>query len=261
MSRGALQKLHRRSRYEKQTKLVFCTQSKKGSENRSSHFEPKISWIFFSRGSGPPLKPYVSFAKEPYKRDFILQKRPISLRSLLIVARIYHEFACYMFDIVHLLAFPCLISWICVLFYVWNRRFACFSLFEIVDLLAFLCLISWICLLFYVWYLGFACFSMLIYLFFPLLRDLSGLYKWVVFARRVREPSLVFPLCVLMSLLSISKDCSLCMDLFDIQKIMVLLFFSLLIKWVICICTYIHIYMHVKRIHIYICHKCILMCT
>jgi len=134
-------------------------------------------------------------------------------------------------------------------------------MFNILDLLAFLCLISWICLLFYVWYLGFACFSMLIYLFFPLLRDLSGLYKWVVFARRVREPSLVFPLCVLMSLLSISKDCSLCMDLFDIQKIMVLLFFSLLIKWVICICTYIHIYMHVKRIHIYICHKCILMCT
>jgi len=56
MSRGALQKLHRRSRFEKRTKLVCCTQSKKGSENRSSRFEPKISWISFSRGSGPPLK-------------------------------------------------------------------------------------------------------------------------------------------------------------------------------------------------------------
>ena len=55
MSRGVLQKLHRRSRYEKRTKIVFCTQSKKRSENRSSHFEPKISWISFSRGSGPPL--------------------------------------------------------------------------------------------------------------------------------------------------------------------------------------------------------------
>jgi len=55
MSRGALQKLHRRGRYKKRTKLVFCTQSKKGSENRSSRFEPKISWISFSRGSGPPL--------------------------------------------------------------------------------------------------------------------------------------------------------------------------------------------------------------
>jgi len=32
------------------------------------------------------LKSLVSFAKEPYKRDNILQKRPIILRSLLIVA-------------------------------------------------------------------------------------------------------------------------------------------------------------------------------
>ena len=32
------------------------------------------------------LKVKVSFAKEPYKRDDILQKRPIILRSLLIVA-------------------------------------------------------------------------------------------------------------------------------------------------------------------------------
>jgi len=32
------------------------------------------------------FKLYVSFAKEPYKRDHILQKRPVILRSLLIVA-------------------------------------------------------------------------------------------------------------------------------------------------------------------------------
>jgi len=32
------------------------------------------------------LKLWVSFAKEPYKRDDILQKRPVILRSLLIVA-------------------------------------------------------------------------------------------------------------------------------------------------------------------------------
>jgi len=38
-----------------------------------------LSWV----GS---LKLKVSFAKEPYKRDSILQKRPIILRSLLIVA-------------------------------------------------------------------------------------------------------------------------------------------------------------------------------
>ena len=35
------------------------------------------------------LKLYVSFAKEPYKRDYILQKRPAILRSLLIVATPY----------------------------------------------------------------------------------------------------------------------------------------------------------------------------
>ena len=55
MSRGALQKLKSRSRYEKRTKVVFCTISKKGLENRSSRFETKISLISFSRGSGPPL--------------------------------------------------------------------------------------------------------------------------------------------------------------------------------------------------------------
>jgi len=35
------------------------------------------------------LKLYVSFAKEPYKRDFVLQKRPVILRSLPIVATLY----------------------------------------------------------------------------------------------------------------------------------------------------------------------------
>jgi len=34
---------------------VFGTISKKGWENRSSRFEPKNSWLSFSRGSGPPL--------------------------------------------------------------------------------------------------------------------------------------------------------------------------------------------------------------
>jgi len=36
------------------------------------------------------LKLQVSFAKEPYTRDYILQKRPIVLRSLLIVATPTH---------------------------------------------------------------------------------------------------------------------------------------------------------------------------
>jgi len=34
------------------------------------------------------IKSYVSFAKEPYKREYILQKRPIVWRSLLIVTRL-----------------------------------------------------------------------------------------------------------------------------------------------------------------------------
>jgi len=46
-----------------------------------------IGWLRFV-GS---LKLYVSFAKEPYKRDYILQKRPVILRSLLIVANPYQE--------------------------------------------------------------------------------------------------------------------------------------------------------------------------
>jgi len=41
------------------------------------------SWRMSLVGS---LKLYVSFAKEPYKRDVILQKRPVILRRLLIVA-------------------------------------------------------------------------------------------------------------------------------------------------------------------------------
>ena len=36
-----------RNRYEKWTWHVFCTSSKKGLQNRSTLFEPKISWIFF----------------------------------------------------------------------------------------------------------------------------------------------------------------------------------------------------------------------
>ena len=40
------------------------------------------------------LKLQVSFVKEPYKRDHILQKRPVILRSLLIVATPYREREC-----------------------------------------------------------------------------------------------------------------------------------------------------------------------
>ena len=37
------------------------------------------------------LKLQVSFAKEPYKRDYVLHKRPIILRRLLIVATPYYK--------------------------------------------------------------------------------------------------------------------------------------------------------------------------
>jgi len=50
---------------------------------------------------GGSLKLLVSFAKEPYKRDYILQKRRVILRSLLIVATpylfmcLYMSYVCY----------------------------------------------------------------------------------------------------------------------------------------------------------------------
>jgi len=59
MSRGASQKMLRRSRYEKRTEQIFCTRSlwsEKWSENWSSRFEPKILLISFSRCSSPPLR-------------------------------------------------------------------------------------------------------------------------------------------------------------------------------------------------------------
>jgi len=43
---------------------------------------PGMGWLRL----GGSLKLQVSFAKDPYKRDIILQKRPTILRSLLIVA-------------------------------------------------------------------------------------------------------------------------------------------------------------------------------
>jgi len=48
-----------------------------------------MGWLRLVRS----IKSWVSFAKEPYKKDCILQKRPIFLRSLLTVATLYlwHE--------------------------------------------------------------------------------------------------------------------------------------------------------------------------
>jgi len=41
------------------------------------------------------LRLYVSFAKEPYKSDYILQKRPIILRSLLVCAQLCSYYIFY----------------------------------------------------------------------------------------------------------------------------------------------------------------------
>jgi len=50
-----------------------------------------VRWIRLA-GS---LKLCFSFAKEPYKRDYILQKRPVILRSLLIVGTRYSSKALF----------------------------------------------------------------------------------------------------------------------------------------------------------------------
>jgi len=54
--RGPLQNYHAKAGTKNEPWHVFGAISKKGLENRSSHFEPKNSWLSFSRGSGPPLK-------------------------------------------------------------------------------------------------------------------------------------------------------------------------------------------------------------
>jgi len=59
------------------------------------------------------LKIIVSFAKESYKREYILQKKPIILRSLLIVATPYtYTWFIHVIPIVMLLEFVC-VSYVC----------------------------------------------------------------------------------------------------------------------------------------------------
>jgi len=60
---------------------------KKGLANRSSRFEPKNSWLSFSRGSGPPLNrvpPCTPWAHENLnrrKRDKMARKSPARTRK------------------------------------------------------------------------------------------------------------------------------------------------------------------------------------
>ena len=59
-----------------QHNMSCCNDDREDNIKRSG-----MGWLRFV-GS---LKLEVSFAKEPYKRDYILQKKPIIFRSLLIV--------------------------------------------------------------------------------------------------------------------------------------------------------------------------------
>ena len=68
---------HERTRTQKALVLYVCILICKDTDTKGI-----MGWLRLV-GS---LKLQVSFAKEPYKRDDILQKRPIILRSLLIVA-------------------------------------------------------------------------------------------------------------------------------------------------------------------------------
>ena len=67
---------------------VFGTISKKGLENWSSRFEPKNSWLSFSRGSAPPLKRGKAqlfctkgFVRVPRWAQWMWQEKVLSLRG------------------------------------------------------------------------------------------------------------------------------------------------------------------------------------
>ena len=57
VSAGPYRNYHAKAGTKNEPWHVFGTISKKGLENRSSRFEPKNSWLSFSRGSGPPFLP------------------------------------------------------------------------------------------------------------------------------------------------------------------------------------------------------------
>ena len=55
VSAGPYRNYHAEAGTKNEPWHVFGTRSKKGLENRSSRFEPKSSWLSFSKGSDPPL--------------------------------------------------------------------------------------------------------------------------------------------------------------------------------------------------------------
>jgi len=82
------------------------------------------------------LKSYVSFAKEPYKRDDILQKRPMILRSLLIVATSY-VFTMYDY------AYVCVCTVVCVYLYFISRGYMCMIVY---NMYSYVCTVACMCI-------------------------------------------------------------------------------------------------------------------
>jgi len=85
------------------------------------------------------LKLYVSFAKEPYKRDYILQERPIILRSLQIVATPYflNPFVC---------ACICVCMCVCIHTYIYVCIHICIHTYIYIYLHIHLCIHIRICM-------------------------------------------------------------------------------------------------------------------
>jgi len=70
VSAGPYRNYHANADTKNEPWHVFGTISKKGLENRSSRFEPKNSWLSFSRGSGPSLK--IKSARTNEQRQYLL---------------------------------------------------------------------------------------------------------------------------------------------------------------------------------------------
>jgi len=69
VSAGPYRNYHAKAGTKNEPWHVFGTTSKKGLENRSSRFEPKNSWLSFSRGSGPLLRSGWVFFKSRLQND------------------------------------------------------------------------------------------------------------------------------------------------------------------------------------------------
>ena len=114
------------------------------------------------------LKFYVSFAKEPYKRDYILQKRPIILKSLLVVATPYrylcserqsHRFLCSCIWR-YLCSYICTGAWICM-----SGKNVYIYIYTCVYMYTYLYIYIYIHISMYVYIYIYICTNMFIYIY------------------------------------------------------------------------------------------------